>query len=194
MRRPPGNPGLAGEIEFPVEGLADGEIALRPLAEADLPALIEALQDPEIPRWTRIPQDYGEAQARDWLVEQARRRASGAGIDVVIADGASGELLGAIGLPHVEWAERRCELGYWLARRHRGRGVMRRAIRLLSRWIFEELPIDRISIMTAVENGRSRAAAERSGFQFEGVLRSYIVFKDGAHDVAMYSLLREDLR
>jgi ribosomal-protein-alanine N-acetyltransferase len=180
-------------VEFPAQGISDGEITLRLLAESDLPALVAALQDPEIPRWTRIPKRYGTAEARDWLAHQQGSRESGEGIDTIIVDAATGELLGGIGVPHVDWDERRCELGYWLAREHRGRGVMQRAIRLMASWILEALPIDRISIMAAVENAPSRAAAERAGFQFEGVLRSYIVFKDGRHDVAMYSLLREDL-
>ncbi len=101
--------------------------------------------------------------------------------------------MGSIGVPHIDWEEGRCELGYWMAREHRGRGLMRRAIDLLCAWIFETLPMDRISIIAAVENAPSRAVAERAGFTFEGVLRSYIVFKDGRHDVAMYSLLREEL-
>ena len=175
-----------------MEGLSDGKILLRPLVESDIDPLVDALQDPEIPRWTRIPERYGEAEARDWLELQHRRPASGDGVDMMIVEAGSGELLGGIGIPQIDWEERRCELGYWLAREHRGRGVMRRAIRLFTRWIFRSLPIDRISIMTAVENAASRTVAERAGFQFEGVLRSYLVFKDGRHDVAMYSLLRSD--
>ena len=179
-------------IEVPVEGLSDGKILLRPLVESDIDPLVDALQDPEIPRWTRIPEGYGEADARDWLQQQRPRRDSGDGVDMMIVEASTGELLGGIGVPHFEWGERRCELGYWLAREHRGRGVMQRAIRLLTGWIFRSLPMDRISIMAAVENAPSRAVAERAGFQFEGVLRSYLVFKDGRHDVAMYSLLRPD--
>lgn len=177
-------------IEFPVEGLSDGVVRLRPLGEGDLPALVEALQEPDIARWTRIPQPYGEPEAREWLDHQPRRRRAGAGIDLLIVDELSGELLGAIGVPRIDWDEGRCELGYWMAREHRRRGFMRRAIRLLAGWIFDALPVERISILAAVENSPSRAVAERAGFVFEGVLRSYLVFKDGRHDVAMYSLLR----
>lgn len=180
-------------IEFPVEGISDGEVRLRLLVEGDLPAMIEALQDPQIPRWTRVPSPYGEAEARSWWVEQARRRTDAEGIDTVIVDEHDGGLLGGVGIPHLDWEEGTCELGYWLARRGRGRGVMTRAVRLLSAWIFENLPIARIGILAAVANEASKSVAERAGFAYEGVLRSYIVIKGTRHDVASYSLLREDL-
>jgi RimJ/RimL family protein N-acetyltransferase len=179
-------------IEFPVEGVTDGEIRLRLLAEADLEELIAAVQDPEVPRWTRIPSPYGEAEAREWLEQGEQMRTGGDGLGTVIVDEETDELLGGIGLVHVDWEEDRCELGYWLAAQARGRSVMTRAVRLLSRWVFESLPIERISILAAVENAASRTVAERAGFVFEGVLRSYIVFKDGRHDVAVYSLLRHE--
>ena len=85
-----------------------------------------------------------------------------------------------------------CDIGYWLAREARGRGVMTRAVRLLSAWAFGELLVDRIEIIVDPRNASSRAVAERAGFRFEGVLRSYVVIKDRRRDMAMYSLLRTD--
>jgi RimJ/RimL family protein N-acetyltransferase len=181
-------------IEFPVEGLSDGEIRLRLLAEADLDPLIEAVQDPEIPRWTRIPSPYGHVEAQEWLVEEARLRRSGEGLATVIVDAEAGALLGGIGMVHVDWQERTSELGYWLALQARGRGVMTRAVRMLSEWIFDNLPIDRLGIMASVDNAASRAVAERAGFQFEGVLRSFVIIKGERHDMAVHSLLRGELR
>ena len=60
-------------IEFPVEGLCDRGA---PAAEddADLPAVVEACQDPEIPRWTRVPDHYGERGRPRWAVQEAARQ------------------------------------------------------------------------------------------------------------------------
>jgi ribosomal-protein-alanine N-acetyltransferase len=71
---------------------------------------------------------------------------------------------------------------------------MTRAVRLLSRWVFDNLPIERIQITVQPENEASRAVAERAGYAFEGILRSYIEIKDRPRDAAMYSLLRVDRR
>jgi RimJ/RimL family protein N-acetyltransferase len=179
-------------IEFPVEGLSDGVVRLRLLTEADLPAVIEACQDPEIPRWTRLPEPYGEEDAMGWLAEEARLRAQGQGLHLLIVAADDGRLLGSVGAQELNLEEGRCELGYWMAREERGRGAGTRAVRLLARWIFESLQIERIQLCTEPANAASRRLAERAGFSFEGVLRSYIVNKGRRCDMAMYSLLREE--
>ena len=71
---------------------------------------------------------------------------------------------------------------------------MTRAVRLLSRWVFDNLPIERIQITVHPDNEASRAVAERAGYVFEGILRSYIEIKGRPRDAAMYSLLRTDRR
>ena len=180
-------------IEFPAGGLSDGDIRLRLQADADLPAVIKACQDPEIGRWTRVPSPYGEAEAREWHERQARARDEGAMLHLLVVDAATDRLLGSAGIVHADWEEGRCELGYWVARESRGRGLAGRAVRLLCGWIFESLPIDRVEIHAEPENMPSRRVAEAAGFRFEGVLRSYFVNKGERRDAASYSLLRGEL-
>jgi RimJ/RimL family protein N-acetyltransferase len=183
---------LSPPIEFPVEGIGDGEIRLRLLAESDLPALIELCQDPEIPRWTRVPSPYGRSEAEQWFERQGSAREGGTILNLMIVDG-DDRLLGSVGIVEVDWEEGRCELGYMLAREARGRGVMTRALRLLARWIFDSLPIERLQLGIEPDNAPSRALAERAGFTFEGVLRSYFVNKGRRRDAASYSLIRGEL-
>jgi RimJ/RimL family protein N-acetyltransferase len=71
---------------------------------------------------------------------------------------------------------------------------MTRAVLLLSRWIFDNLAAERIEITIEPQNAASRAVAERAGYAFEGVLRSYTEIKGQRRDMAMYSLLRGDLQ
>ena len=181
-------------IQFPVEGLSNGVVRLRLMADADLPAIVAACQDPEIPRWTRVPEPYGESEARSWFEQEAEERARGEQLGLLIVDPGNGRLLGSVGIVHVDQLEGRCELGYWMARDSRGRGLATRAVRLLSGWAFEHLPIDRIEIHAEPENAASRRVAERAGFSFEGVLRSHHVKKGLRRDAASYSLLRGELR
>jgi RimJ/RimL family protein N-acetyltransferase len=183
---------LTPGIEFPVEGIGDSDIRLRLLADADLPALVELVQDPEIPRWTRIPSPYGPRHADDWFGLQARGREQGALLNLMVVE-RDNRILGSVGIVELNWEEGRCELGYWLGREARGRGVMTKAVRLLSAWIFESLPMDRITITAEPENHASRTVAERAGFTFEGVLRSYFVNKGVRRDAASYSLVRGEL-
>lgn len=180
-------------IKFPIGGIEDGVVRIRLLSDADLPGLIAACRDPEIPRWTRVPEDYDVAAARTFAETSELGLAEGRGLSLLIAGADEDGLLGSIAIVAVEPEERRCELGYWLARDARGQGTMTRSVRLLCRWIFAELEIERIAINVEPDNVRSRAVPERCGFQFEGVLRSYFINKGRRRDAASYSLLRDEM-
>jgi len=165
--------------------LQDDAILLRPFTRDDVPAIVAACQDPEIPRWTSVPSPYTESDALGWLESRDEEK-------LAVVDSASGELLGSIGLfPRGEGI---AEVGYWVKREARGRGVATRALELMARWVFaadEEL--GRLELRADVENRSSQRVAEKAGFVREGVLRSSLALKGERRDVVMYSLVREDL-
>jgi RimJ/RimL family protein N-acetyltransferase len=183
-----------GAIEFPVEGLTDGVVRLRLMAEADLPAVVAACRDPEIPRWTRVPDSYDSSNAREWFDVQRERRDAGAELHLVVAGARGDELLGSIGLVAVDWEDRHGSIGYWVAPEARGRGVATRAVRLLAAWGFDELRLGRVEIKSQSDNAASHRVAERAGFTREGVLRSHALIKGRRRDMVVFSLLPGDLR
>jgi RimJ/RimL family protein N-acetyltransferase len=164
--------------------LSDGEIALRPFTEDDVPAITAACQDPEIPRWTRVPSPYTEDDAREYV----SRAEEGS---FAIVDTRTGELLGSIGIRPLDDAIG--QIGYWVRREARGRGVATRALRLLSEWAFDKLELARLQLVTEPENVASQRVAENAGFQREGLLRAFAELKGRRPDFYMYSLLPEDL-
>ncbi len=182
----------AGGLPSSFKPLTDGVITLRPFTQADVAAMVACLQDPEIPRWTRVPSPYGEQDARDYLErwEEAWQRNERASFAVV--DDASGDLLGGIGLAYIEWEDQKAELGYWVAAPARGRGVATRAVRLLARWAFVDLGLFRLEIVADVENPASIAVARTCGFSEEGLLRGNTLIKGRRGDSLVFSLLRTD--
>jgi RimJ/RimL family protein N-acetyltransferase len=164
--------------------LEDDAILLREFTEEDVPAIVAACQDPEIARWTRVPSPYTEADAREFLKDPPDRA-------FAVVDRSSGELLGAIGARPEEDA--RVEIGYWVAREARGRGVATRALRLIAAWAVEEIGAGRVQLYTDPANEASQRVAEKAGFRREGMLRSWTEIKGSRRDVVMYSLLPDDL-
>jgi RimJ/RimL family protein N-acetyltransferase len=175
------------------EPLVDGPTALRPWRDSDVNALVAACQDPEIARWTRVPENYGEADARAQLMHRYDAIHAGtlAPFAIVSTSDAS-ELLGSISLLRLAWEHARGEVGYWLAREARGHGHTTRAVRLICTWGFEALGLDRIELLAATGNPASQRVAERAGFTREAVLRSYIRGKDGLQNMVAYSLLADE--
>ena len=181
-------------IEFPVEGLSDGVVSLRLLAESDLAGVIEAVGDPLIPRYTTVPDPYGEREARQWQRSSSQGIAAGTDLATVIVDADDGPLLGAVGLHGIGSASGRCSAGYWLAAAARGKGLATRAVRLLCRYAFAELAVARIELWIEPENTASLAVAERVGFAREGLMRSFMPIREVRRDMLMYSLLPNTVR
>jgi RimJ/RimL family protein N-acetyltransferase len=85
------------------------------------------------------------------------------------------------------------EVGIGVFRACRGRGVGTAALSLLTDHLFEDELAHRVQLSTDVDNVPMRRAAEKAGYAFEGVLRSYWPAPGGApRDFAMYARTRDD--
>lgn len=103
-------------------------------------------------------------------------------------DGSPGRLLGGTGLHRMDWTVRRFEIGYWIRPEAAGQGNVSEAVRLLVAMAFERLSARRVEIRMDPRNLKSRAVAERCGFELEGVLRNDALGVDGApRDTCVYS-------
>jgi RimJ/RimL family protein N-acetyltransferase len=95
-------------------------------------------------------------------------------------------------LVNLKLDEQEAEAGYIVASHARGRGVATRALRLLTAWAFDELPLERIELLIDVANSPSEIVAERCGYTREGVLR-WTYLKPGLRsDTIVYSKLRRE--
>ena len=162
----------------PAEALDDGVVALREWRQEDVPALVEALQDPEIPRWTRIPSPYTEEDARRFLAGEAIDETSFA---IVSSD--QGELVGGLGVRAA--GPGAASVGYWVAAPARGRGVVPRALELVAGWALSELGLRRLEVLTRPENRSSQRAAQKAGFRPVGLRPGGIELPGGAVDAVV---------
>ena len=181
------------DLPFPDPPLADEVIRLRPWLPDDVDAAHEAVQDPLIPRFTRVPEGQTKEEITRFIEGREPARRSGIVLSLVIADARSGALMGTVSLMGVDWEQRRGDVGFWTASGARGRGAATRAVRMLSRWALTELGLARIQLGTYTDNHASQRVAERCGFVREGVLRAFLEVKGHRHDIVMFSLLVDDL-
>ena len=146
--------------------LDDGTVRIRAPEERDVPAMVAACQDPEIPRWTRVPSPYTPEDARRFLAIAAAEAREGTGLAFVWEHG--GALAGTIGLMEVPENRSYGEIGYWTAAGARGKGLTTRAVVLLRDWAIETLGLAELEILPHRDNAPSIRVAERAGFEPTG--------------------------
>ncbi len=103
------------------------------------------------------------------------------------------EFAGLIGFNDIDWANKKTELGYWLAEKMQGKGIITLCAQKLIRYAFQKLKLNRIQIKVAVGNEKSAAIPKRLGFYFEGIERNGELIENKFHDLEIYSLIRNDL-
>lgn len=119
------------------------------------------------------------AEATAYVDKQLARAAAGLLAPFAQVERASGRVVGATAFWDPRpWpdGEGLCavEVGFtWLAASAQGTGLNTEAKYLLFRHAFEQWGVARVDLKTDARNGRSRAAIERVGARFEGVLRNW---------------------
>ena len=176
-----------------VPTLEAGAIRLRPFRLSGLHVVREAGQDEKIVSITTVPPRFSEEEGRLFSQRQWRRATDGTGYSFAIADAATEQALGLMGLWLRNIDEGRGCLGYWVASSGRGRGAAAQAVTSVSRWALDHLQIPRLELYVEPWNEASVRTAERADFQREGLLRSWQAVGAGRRDMWMYSLLPSDL-
>jgi len=184
-------------IAAPDPPLSDGVVTLRPWEHGDIQALVDCLDgDEEIARWLdMIPQPYGEAEARLWVDQATSYWHDGTAAPFAVLAAETGEVVGGVGFRWFGEEHAVGEVGYWIRRDERGRGLTTRAVNLISRWAIEALGCERLQLRADEGNVASRRVAERAGFRREGILRSvhYNARLGQRVNYVMYSLLPSEL-
>lgn len=178
-------------------------VCLEPLELRHVDALAAASSaDPSLYEWSPVPQ--GKAEATIYVNTALAWRAAGKAVPFAIISATDNSVLGSTRFFEMErWAwpqghQRHAhafpdvaEVGYtWLTRSAIRTPVNTEAKLLMLTHAFESWQMLRVCFHTDVRNQRSRAALERIGGRFEGILRSHRMAADFiARDSARYSIV-----
>jgi RimJ/RimL family protein N-acetyltransferase len=97
---------------------------------------------------------------------------SAEGLDLLVIEKDTGEIVGGSGFPRLDWSVPKFEIGYWCRTDRTGRGYVREAAWRLAVLAFSELGAARVELFIDDTNRRSIAVAEGLGFRQEGLLRA----------------------
>ncbi len=167
-------------------------LLLRPLTEADAPALFAIFSHPEVMRYWSSPPLTEMAQARDMALDIQNGYQTGDFLQLGVERRSDAALMGTCTLFHHQAASRRAEIGYALGRPYWGAGYMHEALTALIDHAFGALDLHRLEADIDPANAASARTLERLGFQKEGHLRERWIVNGVISDTVWYGLLRRE--
>lgn len=187
--------------EIPV--LEGKHVRLEPLEHRHVDGLVAAAgSDAELYRWSPVPRGRDEAAA--YVNTALAWRDAGTAVPFATVRAEDGVVIGSTRFFNIErwdWPKSHpshgrgvpdaCEIGYtWLARSSTRTAANTEAKLLMLTYAFETWQVLRVCFHTDARNARSRAALERIGGQFEGVLRAHRMAADYIpRDSVRYSIV-----
>jgi len=164
---------------------------LSPVQEGDQAAYVEHLNDKATSDCLlKIPYPYTQKDAEFWVRSCTDLKKTNGRPHHFAFRREDDFLIGGIGLyVGSGTAAHRGELGYWLAKDYRGRGLASAGTQAIVLFGLTELGLKRIEATTSTHNQSSQHVLERAGFTREGLLASYHIKDGNLIDVYMFSTL-----
>jgi [ribosomal protein S5]-alanine N-acetyltransferase len=160
-------------------------VELRPIVAADIPVWFSYLTDRvvfEHTSWNvQSPEELNE------YVWSDATREPGSLTRFAIVLRTTGEFIGTAGFHSVAPYNRTAELAYDLAPPYWGKGIATYVCGLLTEWAHQCCGTLRVQATTLRSNERSASVLVRSGFEREGLLRSYRMVRGAPGDFWVYS-------
>ena len=172
--------------------LTTERLTLRWFTPADADALFAIFADPAVVRYWSSPEWADTSHAHAMIEESIAGYKSGDGVRFAVVLTSTGELVGQVNLGHMFHANRRCEVGYALARAHWGKGYITEALQAAFAYAFGPLNLNRIEADIDPRNEASRNILQRLAFSKEGYMRERWIVHGEVCDTEFFGLIKSD--
>jgi RimJ/RimL family protein N-acetyltransferase len=170
--------------------LKTARVVLTSIMEADLPVMLDWINDRDQVLLNAPYKPISERQHREWF-EAVQRRSDMTLFGVRLSE--KGELIGTCQLHSINPVHRNAELQIRLGKTsQRGKGYGAEAVRLLLEFGFKDLNLHRIYLHVFSTNLAAIRVYEKSGFAREGLLRKAAFINNEYVDVAVMGILLEE--
>lgn len=146
---------------------------LRPFRKEDAVSFAENTNNKVISYNTaHNPYPYTLEDAKKWIRKILKENRKKKPTRIEFAIETDGKTVGRIGLGEIE--THKAVIGYWLGKRYWGKGIMTKAIKLVTNFGFEKLKLRRIYAHVFPFNKASMRILEKNGYKLEGILRKEV--------------------
>lgn len=163
-------------------------VRLVPPSEEMISQFLRWFADMEVTRYLTLQNPPSTRMEEEWLDRAARSES-----DVLWAITADGRTIGTIGIHAIDWRHRQAQTGTVIGEKECWhRGYASEAMRLRTRYAFEELNLVKLTTRVFAENVGSIRALEKAGYRQCGLARRDAYMHGRWHDSWMGELLREE--
>jgi RimJ/RimL family protein N-acetyltransferase len=140
-------------------------LLLRRFEARDIAAVCRGLRDWNVAKWLgRVPHPYVPRHAKSWLARTEPEWNAGRDYTLAIVKrGGPDHVIGAVGIHNLHGHEQPC--GYWLARKHWGKGYVSEAFGALLEAVFACNPNAHPVATALPENKSSIRVLQKAGFK-----------------------------
>ncbi|MBX3363907.1 MAG: GNAT family N-acetyltransferase [Phycisphaeraceae bacterium] len=170
-------------------------VFLRPPVEADRGEFVALRQSSKrhLARWEPLPQPGFDPFGDDAFERELRFHRRKDSRRLLICRRADGAIVGRIGLGAIIRGDlQQCFIGYWIGKRHTGKGYMTEALCLAIQYAFETLGLHRVEVNIQPDNFASRRVAEKAGLRLEGYSLRYLRIGGRWADHERWAVTREE--
>ena len=101
-----------------------------------------------------------------------------------------GKIIGNISLFSVSYDNKKANIGYWIGKDYRRRGLASEAVKEVIKFAFGKLGLGKISAKALTNNGVSNKFLEKMGFRKVGVLKKDQIVDGKRRDCYLWEMLR----
>ncbi|MAM18369.1 MAG: GNAT family protein [Bacteroidota bacterium] len=175
------------------KSLETEKVMLRPICQEDFDEMKELTKDEKV--WDYFTSNLAvKEQLFRWIQTAVEAMNNQERMAFSIIDKEHKKIIGSTSLGNFSERDQRIEIGWtWLAASARGTGMNQHVKKLLLRYCFEELKLERVESKTDVLNLAARKGLQKSGLTEEGVLRSHTLLANGRRrDSIFYGILKNE--
>jgi RimJ/RimL family protein N-acetyltransferase len=171
-------------------------VRLRSIERSDIEPIMKWVGDEEVTNFLGGEMLLGPLSriAEEKFIEHAAEPSPNSRL-FVIETLADCRYLGSTDLHNISWVNRNAEAGIVIGEKSSwGKGYGTDAMRVLLRYAFDKLNLNRVSLRVFDYNPRAIASYERCGFKREGVLRQDKFLGGKYHDTIAMGILAHEFR
>jgi RimJ/RimL family protein N-acetyltransferase len=179
---------------LPAPTLHTARLRLRPFDDADADDLFALHSNAYVLRYWDAPPWSERVRAERFVTACRQMAQAGTGVRLAVDRVCDGAFIGWCSLSRWNPDYRSASLGYCFAEAAWGRGYATEAARVLLRWAFDTLDLNRVQAETDTRNVASARVLEKLGFVREGTLREDCVVNGEVSDSWVHGLIRREWR